>query len=173
MCHQLFTLLEFKKIGCQNRLRTWVILLIMLSVSYRCHAETGSHGGDLQSLRPYENSSLLPGRSIELVEEFDPDSKNRTFRIYLIGANADSQNLMSVGSWEVGWRTEKKKGRLQDNLKKEKERIWKEKTPDAPLYSFAASGKLPDDGDLVIEVIIALPGKGGTGIAVFNGVNSR
>jgi hypothetical protein len=153
--------------------RTLTILFVFLGLSVVSRAETGSHGGKLQGLRPYLGSSLLPGHSVEVVDESEPDSKNRSFRIYLIGSNVETLNLMGVGYWAVEWRTEKKKGRLQDDLKKEKARIWKEKDPYTPLYSFVASGELPDDPDLILEVTIALPGKGGTGTAAFNGVNAR
>lgn len=156
-----------------SSIRALAILVALLAFTRVSHAITGSHGGDLQSLRPYQGSSLIPGRSVEIIEDSEPDTKKRTFRIYLIGPNSDSLDLMSVGYWAVEWRTPKKKGRLQDDLKKEKERVWKEKEPYTSLFSFTASGQLPDDPDLVLDVIIALPGKGGTGIASFNGINRR
>ena len=154
-------------------MRSLATLLALLALSHTAHAITGSHGGNLQSLRPYQGSSLIPGRSVEIVEDSELDTQRRTFRIYLIGPNSDSVDLMNVGYWSVEWRTPKKKGRLQDDLKKEKERVWKEKQPYTSLFSFTASGELPDDPDLVVDVIIALPGKGGTGIASFNGMNRR
>lgn len=138
---------------------------------FSAFAESGSHGGEVQGLRQASSSSLLQGYSVELVEESEPGSKKRSFRVYLLSSNSESMDLMGVGYWEVAWRSEKKRGELQDDMKKEKERVWKEEPPYTPLYSFVATGQLPEDPDLVLDVTIALPSKGGTGIASFNRIN--
>lgn len=154
-------------------MRALAFLLVFLALPFLSYAETGSHGGEVESIRPIPSSTLLRGYSIELVEESDSGSKNRSFRIYLLGKNSESIDLMNVGYWMVEWRTEKKRGRLPDKLKREKERVWKEEPPYTPLYSFVASGDLPEDSDLVLDVTLALPSKGGTGIASFNRINLR
>ncbi|HKY61934.1 MAG TPA: hypothetical protein VJR29_00810 [bacterium] len=130
-------------------------------------AQSGFRGGKLQSLRPATGSSQLSGRSVELVDESEPEAKRHAFRIYVVGPNGDSLDLKEVESWSVEWRTSSKSGRLQDDLKSEKAAAEKE---GGPVYSFLATGDLPDDPDVIVEVTLSFHGSRGAGVANFSGL---
>jgi hypothetical protein len=143
-------------------------LLIFLSMLQTVtHASSGSHGGQLAKLVSHKNSSLLPGYFIELVNQSKSGSPEKEFRIYVLNPDSQAVNLMGSGYWKVSWLLGNKQGQLQDNLGEEKRKTWNEKPSYTPLYFFVARGNIPRDKQLEIEVVIALPGKGGTGMAVF------
>lgn len=106
--------------------------------------------------------------AIELLDETEADSKKRVFRVYLVGPAGDSIDLKEVESCTVEWRTLSKVGRLQDDLKNEKAQA--EKEGSGPIYSFSATGEVPNDPEVTLEVTIALPNRGGTGVATFSGI---
>ncbi len=143
-------------------------LFVFLSVlQTKPHVASESLGGQIAKMIPYKNSLLLPGYSIGLVNQSKSGSPEKVFRIYVLHPDSQAVNIMGSGYWAVSWRLGNKQGQLQDNLKAEKRKTWKEKPPYTPLYSFVAKGSIPKDRNLEIEVVIALPSKGGTGMAVF------
>jgi hypothetical protein len=131
------------------------------------HAWSGPHNGQIAKMVPHNNSLLLPGYSIELVNLSKLGSTEKVFRIYVLQPDSQPVNIMGSGYWKVSWRVGNKQGQLQDNLEEEKRKTWKEKPSYTPLYSFVAKGNILKDRNLEIEVVIALPSKGGTGMAVF------
>jgi hypothetical protein len=145
------------------------VLLLSLVMPGVLLAQSGNRGGKLQSLRPLSGPPFQPSRAVELLDETEPDSKKRAYRIYLVGPNGDSIDLAEVESCSVEWRTSSKVGRLQDDLKDEKALAEKEGSS-APIYSFLATGEMPGDSDLTLEVTIDLPGKDGVGVASFSGI---
>jgi hypothetical protein len=142
----------------------FMFLSILQTVS---HVRSEPHGGQIAKMIPYKNSLLLPGYSIELVNQSKSGSSEKVFRIYVLQPDSKPVNIVGSGYWAVSWRLGNKQGQLQDNLEEEKRKTWNEKPSYAPLYSFVARGNIPKDQQLKIEVVIALPSKGGTGMAVF------
>jgi hypothetical protein len=151
----------FKK---HSLFRHFIFLSILQTVS---HVMSEPHGGQIAKMVSYKNSSLLPGYSIELVNLSKSGLTEVVFRIYVLQPDSQPVNIMGSGYWAVSWRLGNKQGQLQDNLEEEKRKTWKEKPSYTPLYSFVARGNIPKDQNLEIEVVIALPSKGGTGMAVF------
>ena len=127
----------------------------------------GPNGGQLAKMVSYKNSSLLRGYFIELVNQSKSGLTEKAFRIYVLQPDSQPVDLMGSGYWKVSWRLGNKQGQLQDNMAEEKRKTWNEKPSYTPLYSFVARGNIPRDRQLEIEVVIALPSKGGTGVAVF------
>jgi hypothetical protein len=143
-------------------------LFIFLSVPQTvADTSLGPNGGQLAKMVSYKNSSLLPGYFLELVNQSRLGLTEKVFRIYVFDPNSQAVNIMGSGYWAVSWRLGNKQGQLQDNLEAEKRKTWKEKPSYTPLYSFFARGNIPRDKQVKIEVVIALPSKGGTGMAVF------
>jgi hypothetical protein len=143
-------------------------LLIFLSIPQPAvDAMLGPNGGQIAKMVPYNNSLLLPGYSIELVNLSKLSATERAFRIYVLNPDSQPVNIMGSGYWAVFWRVGNKQGQLQDNLEEQKRTTWKEKAPYAPLYSFVAKGNIPKVQNLELEIVIALPSKGGTGVAIF------
>ena len=143
-------------------------LFIFLSVPQTVtHAVSETNVGQIAEMISHKNSLLLPRYFIKLVDQSKSGLKEKVFRIYVLHPDFQSVDLMGTGYWKVSWRLGNKQGQLQDNLGQEKLKTWEEKPSYTPLYSFTASGNLPKDQSLKIEVVIALPSKGGTGMAVF------
>lgn len=143
-------------------------LFVFLSVLQTVPDTTlGPNSGQVAKMVSYKNSSLLPGYSIELVNQSKSGLTEKEFRIYVLNPDSQAVNIMGSGYWKVSWRLGNKQGQLQDNLGEEKRKTWKEKPPYTPLHSFVAKGSFPKDRNLEIEVVIALPSKGGTGMATF------
>jgi hypothetical protein len=143
-------------------------LFIFLSVPQTvADTSLGPNGGQLAKMVSYKNSSLLPGYFLELVNQSRLGLTEKVFRIYVFDPNSQAVNIMGSGYWAVSWRLGNKQGQLQDNLEAEKRKTWNEKPSYTPLYSFVAKGNISRDKRLEIEVVIALPSKGGTGMAVF------
>jgi hypothetical protein len=144
-------------------------LFVFLSIPQTVPGTTlGQNGGQLAKMVSYKNSLLLPGYFIELVNLSKSGSTEKAFRIYVLHPDSQPVNIMGSGYWKVSWRMGSKQGQLQDNLEEEKRKTWKEKPSYTPLFSFVARGNILKDNNLEIEVVIALPSKGGTGMAVFH-----
>jgi hypothetical protein len=142
----------------------FICLSVLQAIS---HVRSEPNGGQVAKMISYNNSFLLPGYSIELVNLSKSNSPEKEFRIYVLNPDSQPVNLMGSGYWKVSWLLGNKQGQLQDNLGEEKQNTWNEKPPYTPLHSFVAKGNILKDRNLKIEVVIALPGKGGTGMAVF------
>ncbi len=143
-------------------------LFVFLSILQTTpHVASEAFGGQIAKMVSYKNSLLLPGYSIELVNQSKVGLQEKVFRVYVLQPDFQPVNLMGSGYWKVSWRVGNRQAQLQDNLEEEKRMTWKEKPPYTPLPSFVAKGKIPKDRNLEVEVVIALPGKGGTGMAVF------
>ena len=145
------------------------MLLVLSGLPAILFAQSGNHGGKLQSLRSQSGSPIQPSRSVELVDETESDSKKRAFRLYLVGSNGESVDFAEVESCSVEWRASSKGGRLQDDWKSEKAMAEKEGAS-APVYSILATGEVPNDSDLTLEVTVDLPGREGVGVATFRGL---
>ena len=144
----------------------FALFLFLFLLPLAVPAASGPHGGQIHKMFPYQNSLLIPGYFIELVDQSQSSSQEKEFRIYLLQSGSRPVDLIQSGYWAVSWHFGKKQGQFQDNLAQEKQKIWKETTP-LPLHSFVARGDIPKDRNLKIEVVIALPGKGGAGMAIF------
>jgi hypothetical protein len=143
-------------------------LFVFLSIPQTVADTTlGPNGGQLAKMISYKNSSLLPGYFIELVNQSKLGLTEKVFRVYVLDPDSQPINIMGTGYWKVSWRLGNKQGQLQDNLEEEKRKTWNEKPSYTPLYSFVAKGNITRDKKLEIEVVIALPSKGGTGKAIF------
>jgi hypothetical protein len=142
----------------------FIFLSVLQTVS---HVRSEPLGGQIAQMMPYKNSSLLPGYSMTLVNQSKSGLPEKVFRIYVLQPNSQPVDLMRSGYWKVSWRLGNKQGQLQDNLEQEKRKTWNGKPAYTPVYSFIAKSNIPRDKQLEIEVVLALPGKGGTGMAVF------
>jgi hypothetical protein len=156
--------LEVRMFKKQSLFGLFIFLIVSQTIA---DATLGPNGGQLAKMVSHKNSSLLPGYFIELVNQSKSGLTEKTFRIYVLQPDSQPVNIMGSGYWAVSWRLGNKQGQLQDNLEAEKRKTWNEKPLYTPLHSFVAKGSIPKDRNLKIEVVIALPGKGGTGMAVF------
>ena len=150
----------------QKKYITFTLAAFLWGLTVSAPAATGPHGGQTRPLVSREHS-VLPGYSVELVEQSPPGSKRKKFQVFVLKPDATTLNLMGSGYWAVFWYLDGKKNQLKDNLKEEKQEAWKKEPSSPPLYSFLAWGDVPKDPNLWFEVVIALPSKGGTGVAVF------
>jgi hypothetical protein len=160
----MLKLLEARMFKKQSLFGLFMFLIVPQTVA---DTTLGPHGGQLAKMVLHKNSSLLPGYFIELVNQSKSGLIEKVFRVYVLHPDSQPVNIMGTGYWKVSWRLGNKQGQLQDNLEEGKQKTWNEKPSYTPLYSFVARGNIPKDQQLEIEVVIALPSKGGTGVAVF------
>lgn len=149
----------------KKALLQWSLVLLLALSASPAHSAVGPHGGPLSPLASREHR-VLPGYSVELVERSSPRSAKKKFEVFLWSPQSNPVDLMHSGYWGVFWIAGKERVQLEDDVRDQKRRNWKSEDSYAPLHSFVAEGKVPPQAT-EIEVVIALPSKGGTGVATF------